>query len=113
MKDDDDIRKQIATEILETGWLIQQCRAVCFNKALADDLMGEILLIILEYQPNSTLHTAHANNKHLPLIRVIINNQFNSISSEFYRKYRRPSLFNIELNEDTFNIEDERGYYND
>lgn len=113
MKDDDDIRKQIATEILETGWLIQQCRAVCHNRSLADDLMGEILLIVLEYQPDSALDIAHANNKHLPLIRKIITNQFQSTSSDFYRKYRRQSLFNVELNEDTFNIEDERGYYND
>ena len=94
------IRQEIAIDIVKSGWLTQQCRSVCHNHSLVDDLQQEILLIVLEYKPESALDKAYAEGKHLALIRKVITNQWRSSTSPFYMKYRR---FNtVEINEDTF-----------
>lgn len=107
-----DIRKTIAQEVYESGWLSKQCRSVCGNnKPLADDLQQEILLIILEYKPNSTLEKAYSKDEHLPLIRRIINNQYYSNTSAFYFKYKANNF--VELNEEiTQSIYNEEDNYN-
>lgn len=102
-----DIRKEIATSILTSGWLEQQCRSVCSNHHLAEDLMGEVLLIVLEYKPESALYTAFNNEKHLPFIRKIITNQFNSTTSPFWKKYRKHESITDELFEDSADCNNE------
>ncbi len=63
---------------------------VCKNDAMLQlDLMQEILLIILEFKPDSKLEEAYNKGQHLYFIKRIINNQYNSITSPFYKQYRK------------------------
>ena len=50
------INNKIIRELFEEGWLEKHCRAACpNNKALTDDLMQEIALVILEFKDKSLL----------------------------------------------------------
>lgn len=85
-----DIRQVIAEEIYLNGWLEKMCKMMCKNDSqLVDDLMQEILLIILEFKPDSKLDEAYNKGQHLYFIKRIINNQYNSTTSPFYTKYRK------------------------
>lgn len=98
------LRRKIAEDIVRTGWLKEQVGYICQDKSLADDLEQEVLLIVLEYKPESALDKAYSKGKHLGLIRRIITNQWRSSTSPFYMKYRR---FKTEqINEETFEDED-------
>ena len=101
------IRHKIAEEVVRSGWLTQQCRSVCSNQSLVDDLMGEVLLIILEYKPQSALDSAYKENNHLALIRRIIVLQWRSSTSPFYAKYRKHQLLQCEYNNSVSEIEDD------
>lgn len=93
-----DIRRVVAEEIVRSGWLESRCKSVCTNRSLVDDLMQEILVIILEFKTDSTFYRAYAEGNHLPFIKKIITNQWQSSSSQFYYKYRKFTL--EELNQD-------------
>ena len=99
-----EIRRKIVEDIVRTGWLKTQIDIICHDSSLADDLQQEVVLIILEYKPESALDRAYKVGKHLGLIRRIITNQWRSSTSPFYMKYRR--FKNVELNEETFEDED-------
>lgn len=105
---DMNLRRKIAEDIVRTGWLKEQVNYICQDKSLADDLQQEVLLIVLEYKPESALDKAYSEGKHLGLIRRIITNQWRSSTSPFYMKYRR--FKTVELNEDTF---EEKGGYDE
>ena len=99
-----ELRRRIAEDIVRTGWLKIQIGQICHDSSLADDLQQEVLLIVLEYKPESALDRAYQDGKHLGLIRKIITNQWRSSTSPFYTKYRR---FKTEqINEETFEDED-------
>lgn len=83
------IKEIIATEILKSGWLSLQCKSLCKDKMLADDLIQEILLIVLEYKSEELLTSLYAKGRHLAFIRKIINNQYKSTTSPFWYKYRK------------------------
>ena len=101
------IRHKIAEEVVRSGWLKIQCRSVCSNQSLVDDLMGEVLLIILEYKPQSALDSAYKENNHLALIRRVITNQWRSNTSPFYAKYRKHQVLQCEYNNSIAEIEDD------
>lgn len=63
---------------------------------LADDLVQEVLLIVLETKPDSALDTAISKGQHLPFIRRIITNQYNSTTSAFWSKYRQHNAIEYE-----------------
>jgi hypothetical protein len=73
---------------------------------LADDLMQEIILIILEYKPESILDTAYASGSYLGLIRRIIYNQYKSCTSPFWKKYRKNSRIESEYFDETTLIDE-------
>lgn len=82
-------RNKVIEEIYSSGWLEKHCRSVCSDRQLADDLVQEVALIILETKPDSSLDKAISRGEHLPFIKRIINNQYCSKTSAFWRKYRQ------------------------
>lgn len=100
-----DVRKNIATDIYQSGWLLRECSKICpKDKELSMDLFQEIMLIILEFKPSGLLQTAWDKKQHLPFIKKIILNQYNSVTSPFYKKYRKFAA--SELFDETYNEED-------
>lgn len=97
-----DIRHKIAEEIYVSGWLEKMCKLMCKDDAqLVDDLIQEILLIVLEFKPDSKLEEVYNKGQHLFFIKRIINNQYNSTTSPFYKKYRKfASLTQTELTDE-------------
>jgi hypothetical protein len=98
-----DIRHKIAEEIYVSGWLESVCKMMCRNdEQLVEDLMMEILLIVMEFKPDSKLEESYNKGQHLFFIKRIINNQYNSTTSPFYKKYRKfAALTQTELIDDT------------
>ena len=105
-----ELRRRIAEDIVVSGWLKTQICHICHDSSLADDLQQEVLLIVLEYKPESALDRAYQDGKHLGLIRRIITNQWRSATSPFYTKYRR--FKTVQIIEEKFKDEDygEEGY---
>jgi hypothetical protein len=105
------ILNEIALDVYNSGWLEKECRKICPNdKALADDLMQEIFLIILTFKPAGALQKAYAKNEHLPFIKKIIMNQYNSQTSPFYKTYKKYAISSLQINEEiTENIIEEYG----
>jgi hypothetical protein len=104
------ILSQIALDVYNSGWLEKECRKICPNdRALADDLFQEILLIILEFKPAGALQRAYAKNEHLPFIKKIIMNQFNSQTSHFFKKYKKYTLTSLSINEEITENNEEYG----
>ena len=101
------IRHKIAEDVVKSGWLKQQCRSVCKDKSLVNDLQQEVLLIILQYRPQSALDRAYKENNHLGLIRRIITNNYYSNTSPFFSKYRKYQLLQCEYEDDSMLNEDD------
>lgn len=80
----------VALDIYNSGWLKNECRKICQNETLRDDLFQEIMLIVLTYKPDGPLLKAYKKGEHLPFIKRIIMNNFNSKTSPFYKKYKLP-----------------------
>lgn len=86
-----DIRQDIAINIYNSGWLLYECKKICpNNRDLHMDLFQEIMLIVLTYKPDGPLLKAYEKGEHLPFIKRIIMNNFNSKTSPFYKKYKLP-----------------------
>ena len=102
-----ELRRRIAEDIERTGWLKTQICQICHDSSLADDLHQEILLIVLEYKPESALDRAHQDGKHLGLIRRIITNQYRSTTSPFWTKYRKWQTLQVQIIEETFEDDDD------
>jgi hypothetical protein len=99
----EDIRQKIAIEIYNSNWLSNECRKICSKDTeLQDDLFQEILLIILEFKEDGALQRAYKRNEHLAFIKKIIMNQFNSVTSPFYKNFRKfAAITKTELIDDT------------
>ena len=82
------ILNKIAEEVFRSGWLQSECYKLSSDKMLMDDLASEMVLIILEY-PNDKMIEAYEKGQHQFLIKRIINNNWNSSTSPFYKKYRK------------------------
>lgn len=105
------LRRKIAEDIVRTGWLKEQVGYICQDKSLADDLQQEVLLIVLEYKPESALDKAYSEGKHLGLIRRIITNQYRSTTSPFWTKYRKWQTLQVQINEDILGEGEENNEY--
>lgn len=71
-----------------------------------DDLYQEVYLILLEMD-ETKLKDLHFSGGLMPFVNRIITNQFNSKSSEFYRKYKRWNINRSDLTIHTDNDDDE------
>lgn len=84
------IQDAIVNDIYMSGWLEFECKKICDNKDdLRNDLFQEIVLIILESKDESAVVKAFNKGEHLPFIKKIIMNQFNSTTSPFYKQYKK------------------------
>lgn len=106
-----ELRRRIAEDIVRTGWLKTQIGHICHDSSLADDLQQEVLLIVLEYKPESALDRAYQDGKHLGLIRRIITNQYRSTTSPFWTKYRKWQTLQVQINEDILGEGEENNEY--
>ena len=82
------ILNKIAEDLFTSGWLKKECYKLSSDKMLMDDFLQEMLLVILEY-PNDKMIEAYNKGQHQFLIKRIINNNWNSSTSPFYKKYRK------------------------
>lgn len=87
--ENDEILQQIALDIHYSGWLDTECRKICKDKNLSNELRQEIYLIILTFKEDGNLQLAFSRGEHLPFIKRIIMNQFNSKTSPFYTKFKK------------------------
>lgn len=97
------ILDEIALDIfINSAWLKKECKKICpQNASLADDLFQEILIIVLTFKPAGALQkTAYAKGEHLPFIKKIILNQYNSNTSPFYKTYKKYAAISISINEE-------------
>lgn len=95
------INNKIIRELFEEGWLEKHCRAACpTNKALADDLIQEVALVILEYKDTALLENLYDRKEHYRFIKRIICNYFKSTTSPFWYKYRKHTVNQVEIIDD-------------
>lgn len=98
-KDNYKVLQSIVMDIYDSGWLENECRKICKDRDLREDLFQEIILIILEFKEDGGLQKAFSKKQHEPFIKRIIMNQFNSVTSPFYHKYKKHRM-NIQVEEE-------------
>lgn len=92
-----EVLNKIAEEVFRSGWLQRECYKLSTDKMLMDDLASELIMIILDY-PNDKLISAYNKGEHLFYIKRIINNQWKSTTSPFWKKYR--GIIELEIIDD-------------
>lgn len=92
------IKENIIGVLFATGELQRICGSVCRDVSFVDDLTSETILILLEKDP-TTIQALNESGALLAYVRGVVKNQWCSTTSAFYRKYRKPQLNNIEIND--------------
>lgn len=103
---------KIITEVYEKEIVKEIISNMKVNSMDADDLEQEIYMILLEYNKNKIIELY--NNKQLIYFIVgIIQRQYNSKTSPFYKKYKKyysivdeNVINNMEITEEEFDIDD-------
>jgi len=91
-------QENIIGVLYASGELQRVCSSVCRDVNLVDDLTSEIILILLEKDP-STIQELNESGALLAYVRGITKKQWCSTTSPFYRKYRKQSLKNVEIDD--------------
>ncbi len=90
--------------------IYDEIRVICDNIGVdakyRDDLIQEVILIILEYDKEKIEQLYASNQMNFFLVRVI-KSQYNSITSPFYKQYRKFSALSDELSWSNDSEEDE------
>lgn len=90
--------------------IYDEIRVICDNIGVdakyKDDLIQEVILIILEYDKEKIEQLYASNQMNFFLVRVI-KSQYNSITSPFYKQYRKFSALSDELSWSNDSEEDE------
>lgn len=103
------IQDAIVNDIYNSGWLKSECKKICDNKDdLRGDLFQEIVLIILESKDDSAVVKAFNKGEHLPFIKKVIMNQFNSTTSPFYKQYKKFKSITKNTDEEYGNSEEDQ-----
>lgn len=80
--------------------IYDEIRVICDNIGVdakyKDDLIQEVILIILEYDKEKIEQLYASNQMNFFLVRII-KSQYNSITSPFYKQYRKFSALSDEL----------------
>lgn len=82
------IISKIITEIETSGLLRELCENIRVSSNDIDDLMQEIYLILLEYDRDKLIELYEKKQLKFFMVRII-QNQYNSKTSPFYRKYKK------------------------
>lgn len=96
---------RIVTEIYEEGLLRELCENIRVSSNDIDDLMQEIYIILLGYDEKKIVEMYEKKQLKFFIVRII-QNQYNSKTSPFYRKYKKyyqyidGNYMNDENNED-------------
>ncbi len=67
---------------------------------MADDLIQEVALVILEYKDTALLENLYGRKEHYRFIKRIICNYFKSTTSPFWYKYRKHTVNQVEIIDD-------------
>lgn len=90
--------------------IYNEIRVICDNIGVdakyKDDLIQEVILIILEYDKEKIEQLYASNQMNFFLVRII-KSQYNSITSPFYKQYRKFSALSDELSWSNDSEEDE------
>ena len=90
--------------------IYDEIRVICDNIGVdakyKDDLIQEVILIILEYDKEKIEQLNASNQMNFFLVRII-KSQYNSITSPFYKQYRKFSALSDELSWSNDSEEDE------
>lgn len=90
--------------------IYDEIRVICDNIGVdakyKDDLIQEVILIILEYDKEKIEQLYASNQMNFFLVRII-KSQYNSITSPFYKQYRKFSALSDELSWSNDSEEDE------
>lgn len=90
--------------------IYDEIRVICDNIGVdakyKDDLIQEVILIILEYDKEKIEQLYASNQMSFFLVRII-KSQYNSITSPFYKQYRKFSALSDELSWSNDSEEDE------
>lgn len=79
---------EIIKELFESGMLHTLAHNMCVGDEYKDDLIQEIIMILLEYDDDKIKYMY--DNKQLKFFCVrLIQNQFHSAHSPFYKKYKK------------------------
>lgn len=103
---------KIITEVYEKEIVKEIISNMKVNLMDADDLEQEIYMILLEYNKNKIIEL-YNNNQLKYFIVGIIQRQYNSKTSPFYKKYKKyysivdeNVINNMEITEEEFDIDD-------
>jgi len=90
------LSNDIVDYVAKNKELDKMLSSICGNKMYIDDLKQEFLLILLE-EDGDRLKKIYDEGKIWNWCYVILNNQWNSKTSPFYKKYRKDKMFDYEL----------------
>lgn len=96
---------RIVTEIYESGILRELCENIRVSSNDMDDFLQEMYMVLLEYNPEKIVEMYEKKQLKFFMVRII-QNQYNSKTSPFYRKYKKyykyidGNYINDENNED-------------
>jgi len=90
----------ILERIVKDGSFRKICQAITRNNELCDDLFQECILILLE-QTDERIVELHSNDKLKPFFIRIVQNNYFSKTSPFFKKYKSKPLFKKEEGDQT------------
>lgn len=99
---------QIVTEICESGMLRELCENIRVSSNDMDDFLQEMYMVLLEYNPEKIVEMYEKKQLKFFIVRII-QNQYNSKTSPFYRKYKKYYKYidgNYINNEDNEEVDD-------
>lgn len=77
----------ILEQVVKDGNFLKICQKITHNNELCRDLYQECLLILLE-QPDKKIIELHSKGELKPFFIRIVQNNYNSKTSQFYKKYK-------------------------
>lgn len=103
----DEEKYRIVEELYTGGLMDELVKKICRKiDANTDDLKQDLYLSLLEYDSDKIVEMYNNKQIRFFLVRMICN-QFNSVNSPFYMKYRRFSMGSYNLDEWLRGLEEE------